>query len=1184
MNQTFRIFRAWSVAFLMACVCVNPAGAESTLAPALGVPTLNAPLLKGIAIDGDASDWADRGLRVDLLTSADNQVKKPEDFDPRIRVAWDERGLLVLAVIRDDVPLEAATTDSLWMFDSLEIFVAEKVGAHRYYQVLVGSGADPKQGGKPRYFFNPRSLVLDRNMTSFGIDLAAKTNAQGVATVEMLLPWSNLGPARQEGEEVGLQIFINDSDDPADRQGAKKFRVVWYPSTASDNNTQLMQPMRLAKEASPPVQTRAQASYAGGRIAVSLVGPVESVGKTAELRNGTKPLASVPLTGGEGRATAGFDLDPAGPDRPYADLNVAVEGLSTQLVFVPPDQLLVQATDAQAQPRLALTEQAKTPEEKVFPGVSVALQAKAGDETKATSQCGLGQTTTLALTSGLYYLDSTCVDPFGRQLANSEMMLVGLTIPQAVAQARAEIGDQGFDDYRGWLNYLGTKAQQEDAQGAGGRQTVGSLLEWARKIKADPKTLAGLRENFEWAYLSKVDGSGQPFMIWVPRDYTPSKAYTLQVYLHGSTGRHDDWIPSHRMMADTIYISPLGRSRTSGWDDLGEVDVLEAIDYVKQHWHIDDDRVHLVGGSMGGGGTYDLIARHPDLFASGRPMAGYGYHVPVENILHVPLYAVHGTDDWMVPISQSRLALRRLTELGGLATMEEFQGAGHAWELDLEAIQRAQEWALAQVRSKSVREVRYTATDESARGAYWVEVVEWGPQPLGASIHAVVGRDSSLHLHLENVTTARFDLASAPVDPLRPLAVVVDRQPISQLPAPLPAELFVTWDEAAAAWKVSTVAPQLPPQRLHFSPGPSALYHGEPVMIVWGTTAAEEATRQAIHDIAQVARQSTRPNWPADHKDDKGWISRTLYGQLPGKADVDVTAEDMQRYNLVLLGTAAQNAVVAKLADQLPVKVAGQKILAEDDVAWDWSGRGLSLVYYNPAVPGRLIHWIASDRLDFYRVESGPFQTFGFWGGVPDLVLTQVEHGQRVACRYFDSRWRWVDQQGYAPAPKLPAELCTTDGQMQATAQAVRQASGADFAVVMPTGDMGQEFWTPGESRCADVGVDLKPQLAVLELTGGELMEAADALQEAKKTGGSACELMPRPEVDQIDPAGRYRLAMLPTAVWSYCQQTRTNPLSLRLSDVPVREVFMKALISAAGAKGEHAATPTVAPPQTPAE
>ncbi len=60
------------------------------------VPAFDIPRIDGVKIDGQADDWKDDGFRVDSLPMLGCGLRPASDFDVRMRLGWDERGLLVL--------------------------------------------------------------------------------------------------------------------------------------------------------------------------------------------------------------------------------------------------------------------------------------------------------------------------------------------------------------------------------------------------------------------------------------------------------------------------------------------------------------------------------------------------------------------------------------------------------------------------------------------------------------------------------------------------------------------------------------------------------------------------------------------------------------------------------------------------------------------------------------------------------------------------------------------------------------------------------------------------------------------------------------------------------------------------------------------------------------------------------
>ena len=69
-----------------------------------------------------------------------------------------------------------------------------------------------------------------------------------------------------------------------------------------------------------------------------------------------------------------------------------------------------------------------------------------------------------------------------------------------------------------------------------------------------------------------------------------------------------------------LVVSPFGRGELMGYDGLGGDDVMRVIADVRRAYDVDPDRITLTGLSMGGGGTWQIGLRHPELFAALAPV------------------------------------------------------------------------------------------------------------------------------------------------------------------------------------------------------------------------------------------------------------------------------------------------------------------------------------------------------------------------------------------------------------------------------------------------------------------------------------------------------------------------------------------------------------------------------------
>lgn len=89
---------------------------------------------------------------------------------------------------------------------------------------------------------------------------------------------------------------------------------------------------------------------------------------------------------------------------------------------------------------------------------------------------------------------------------------------------------------------------------------------------------------------------------------------------------------------------------------------LELIEKIISENSIDTSRIYITGLSMGGFGTWEFIARKPNLFAAAVPMAGYSDQNQIKNIKQIPIWIFHGNKDKWNPVEGSRNMYSKLTE------------------------------------------------------------------------------------------------------------------------------------------------------------------------------------------------------------------------------------------------------------------------------------------------------------------------------------------------------------------------------------------------------------------------------------------------------------------------------------------------------------------------------------------
>ena len=108
---------------------------------------------------------------------------------------------------------------------------------------------------------------------------------------------------------------------------------------------------------------------------------------------------------------------------------------------------------------------------------------------------------------------------------------------------------------------------------------------------------------------------------------------------------------------------------------------LEVIDAVRHDFAIDDDRIYVTGQSMGGAGTWNMIASRAGFFAAAVPCCGATSKDDGTGSIATPLWNFHGDSDQTVPVALSRDRIAARRKAGGRPLSTEYAGVDHnVWQ------------------------------------------------------------------------------------------------------------------------------------------------------------------------------------------------------------------------------------------------------------------------------------------------------------------------------------------------------------------------------------------------------------------------------------------------------------------------------------------------------------------------
>ena len=189
-----------------------------------------------------------------------------------------------------------------------------------------------------------------------------------------------------------------------------------------------------------------------------------------------------------------------------------------------------------------------------------------------------------------------------------------------------------------------------------------------------------------YAHRSEIDGTLQPYTIFVPGDYDEEVPVALMVVLHGSgvdevnyalnVARLINEARVQLQIPKMIMIAPQARGLSDWYLGDSAKDVLECIAHVKTLYSINEKNIILHGFSMGGYGAWRLSLLNPDLFQAAVILSGatsppsFLKGEKIVDLLEgakgkkLNYFIVHGAKDNAVPVEGTRVVVQKLEELG----------------------------------------------------------------------------------------------------------------------------------------------------------------------------------------------------------------------------------------------------------------------------------------------------------------------------------------------------------------------------------------------------------------------------------------------------------------------------------------------------------------------------------------
>jgi len=197
------------------------------------------------------------------------------------------------------------------------------------------------------------------------------------------------------------------------------------------------------------------------------------------------------------------------------------------------------------------------------------------------------------------------------------------------------------------------------------------------------------REGVGVLHASNAKTERGGFSLYVPEYYDAARPLPLVVALHGGSGHGRSFLWTWLRDARTrgaILVAVTSAADTWGLMEPGRdnANLTAIVDFVRERYAVDADRMLLTG--MSDGGTFSYVSGLDDaspfthlapISASFHPLLLGG--ASRERLADLPVYLVHGALDWMFPVDVARMARDTLAAAGARVEYRELADLSHTY-------------------------------------------------------------------------------------------------------------------------------------------------------------------------------------------------------------------------------------------------------------------------------------------------------------------------------------------------------------------------------------------------------------------------------------------------------------------------------------------------------------------------
>jgi len=533
-------------------------------------------------------------------------------------------------------------------------------------------------------------------------------------------------------------------------------------------------------------------------------------------------------------------------------------------------------------------------------------------------------------------------------------------------------------------------------------------------------------------YLSRIDGSIQPYGLVVPSSFVPNSPhrFRLDFWFHGRGEKLSELAfiaerstrPGEFVPPNGFVLHPYGRY-CNGSRFAGEVDAWEALEDLQTLYPIDSDRWVVRGFSLGGAACWHFAVHHAARWAAAAPGAGfsetaeflrvfqqeslrpfwweeklwrwYDATAHAANVQMVPLVAYSGENDSQI---QAARAMESALSAEGLSLTHVIgTNAGHRYTPEAKAeINSRLDAAVARGRDPLPKEVHFVTHTLRHSSMAWVQldalVEHWEP----ARVDAALLPDGTVEVKTANVAGFTLSMESG-LYPYR-----LDRAPSIRVDGETRTGARPGTDRS---WKTS------------FHRSGNGWVVGRPA--TFGLV-KRPGLQGPVDDAFLDSFLFVRPSGPAMNRNTEPWVKkefdravrewrRQFRGDVRVKADSEITEKDHAGSHLILWGDPQSNAVLKDLVGRLPVGWSSDKVTLPNQ-SFSAENHLPILIYPNPANPQRYVVINSGFTFREYDYLNNARQT----PKLPDWAIVDLSQspnsrfpGRIAAAGFFDEQWKW---------------------------------------------------------------------------------------------------------------------------------------------------------------------------------